>query len=103
MAAPSAVEFAASVANVCHNHAIVQSYAVNIQDNAITKIRVDVGRGLFVDVFYNAVTGKISYALIESRVRLFGTDNTTSWHVHPFEDPDSHQPSAPVSFEDFLL
>ncbi len=102
MAAPDAVEFATRVAGACQASPIVQSYSVSIQDNVLVKVRADLRPDLFVDVFYNAVTGKTSFALIRSSVRLYGVDNTTSWHVHPFEDPDSHQTCPPMEFEVFL-
>src|SRR4030067_488835 len=51
---------------------------------------------------YNAETNKYSFALISGNERIFGADNLRFWHIHPFEDPESHIETAPVSLLDFL-
>jgi hypothetical protein len=53
-------------------------------EEPILKLRVHLGASLFVDVFFNAETGKTSFALIKDRQRIFGADNTRGWHLHPF-------------------
>jgi hypothetical protein len=54
-------------------------------------------------VFYNADTGKCSYALIKDAMRVFGADNAfIGWHIHPFEDPSEHVASSELSFQEFL-
>ncbi|MBI4721107.1 MAG: hypothetical protein HY770_07815 [Chitinivibrionia bacterium] len=102
MADVDAVAFATRISHACQASRFVRSYDVTIQDNLLVKVRADLLPGAFIDVFYNAQTGKTSFALIESNVRVYGADNTTRWHIHPFENPNSHQPSEPVSFETFL-
>ena len=55
-------------------------------------LRLDMTTGGFIDVFYNEQTGTVAYALIQQDKRAFGADNTGSWHVHPFDDPERHDP-----------
>lgn len=66
-------------------------------------MRVGVITGGFIDTFYNEDTGTTAFALIRQGRRVFGVDNTGSWHLHPFADPSQHvpQPGA-MSFADFV-
>ena len=54
---------------------------------------------LFLDVFYAANTGKISFAIIQNNQRIFGCDNLNGWHVHPFGNPERHVPISEPSLE----
>jgi hypothetical protein len=45
-------------------------------EEPVLKLRVHLGASLFVDVFFNAETGKMSCALIKDGQRIFGADNT---------------------------
>lgn len=66
-------------------------------------IRVPIQSGQFVDAFHNEVTGRTAFTLINNNQRIFGADNTGSWHIHPFDDPARHDPlSAPMTFAEFL-
>ena len=66
-------------------------------------LRAHLADGSFADAFYNEATGKTAFALIKSERRIFGADNTGGWHWHPFETPDSHNPTPEaVTFENFL-
>jgi hypothetical protein len=71
-------------------------------DDPILKLRIHLGVVAFVDVFLNAETGKTSFALIKEKQRIFGADNTREWHIHLFDNPESHQPCEEMSFESFL-
>jgi hypothetical protein len=71
-------------------------------EEPVLKLRVHVGTSLFIDVFYNAETGKTSFALIQEGQRIFGADNTRGWHRHPFESPERHCPCEATSFASFL-
>ena len=66
-------------------------------------LRVTVTVGGFVEAFYNEVTGTMAFVLIQDSSRVFGTDNTGGWHLHPFSDPTEHIPlSEAMSFADFI-
>ena len=57
---------------------------------------------LFLDVFYAANTGKISFAIIQNNQRVLGFDNLNGWHVHPFEDPNQHVPIPEPSLDHII-
>jgi hypothetical protein len=58
----------------------------------------------FIDAFCNEQTGTTAYTLIRQGQRAFGADNTGGWHVHPFADPDRHEPlSTPMSSAEFVV
>jgi hypothetical protein len=69
-------------------------------EEPVLKLRVHLGASLFVDVFFNADTGKTSFALIKDGQRIFGADNTRGWHLHPFGE--RHCPCDETSFASFL-
>jgi hypothetical protein len=54
----------------------------------------------FIAVYFSALTGKTSYALIRQGRRLAGYDNYKFWHFHPPAAPNSHLPcEEPTSDE----
>ena len=66
-------------------------------------IRVPLTIGGFVDVYYNEETETTAYALIKENKRIFGSDNTGGWHIHPMNDPKQHKPlSSPMIFSGFI-
>jgi hypothetical protein len=66
-------------------------------------MRIHVTSGGFIDAFYNEQTGTMAFALIRHGQRAFGADNTGGWHVHPFVEPDRHDPLPdPMAFADFV-
>jgi hypothetical protein len=81
---------------------IVTGIELLLLDEPVLKLRVHLGAVAFVEVFFNAETGKTSFALIKDRQRIFGADNTRGWHTHPFDSPESHHPCEEMVFESFL-
>ena len=81
---------------------MVTGIALLLLEEPVLKLRAYVGALVFVDVFFNAETGKTSFALIKDQHRIFGADNTRGWHLHPFESPESHYPCETMSFAGFL-
>jgi len=66
-------------------------------------LRINVTTGGFVDAFYNEQMGTTAFALIRQGRRAFGADNTGGWHVHPFANPDRHDPlPGAMSFIEFV-
>jgi hypothetical protein len=103
MAHVSPFEFARAVQSACDRSDLVAGYDVQILDDTVVKVQAILTYDAFIDVFYNADTGKCSYALIEKAARVFGADNAfIGWHIHPFDDPSQHVPSSEISFLDFL-
>ena len=65
--------------------------------------RIDVATGGFVDAFYNEQTGTTAFALIQAGRRVFGVDDTGGWHIHPFDEPDRHDPlPGAMTFAEFI-
>ena len=56
----------------------------------IVEGRVKLGRDAFMAVYFNALSGKASYALIHEGRRLAGYDNYRFWHYHPPGDMSRH-------------
>ena len=103
MADLDAVTFARAVQHSCHAVEIVASYDVQLLDDVVVKIRVALVAAAFIDVFYNADSGKCAFALVQDGRRIFGADNAyIGWHLHPFENPEQHLPCDEISFEEFL-
>ena len=58
----------------------------------VLECRVELGAETFIAVYFNALTGKTSYALIHLGQRMAGFDNYQDWHRHPFGADDQHIP-----------
>lgn len=85
----------------CAQSAIITGIEPLVLEEPVLKLRAHVGALVYVEVFFNADTGKTSLALIKEGKRFFGADHTRGWHIHPFDNPDAHAPSAAVSFDGF--
>lgn len=57
---------------------------------------------IFINIFFNSETLKYSFALVKYNHRIYGADNTRNWHIHPFDNPESHEDSSEISLKDFL-
>jgi hypothetical protein len=45
----------------------------------------------------------MAFAFIHQGQRVFGADNTSGWHVHPFASPGRHEPlPEPIDFAAFV-
>jgi hypothetical protein len=98
----NAFDFSKHAINVCAKYNFIQGIEIQLLDEPVVKIKVAINDDTFINIFYNAETVKYSFALIKNNERIFGADNTKSWHMHPFENPDSHVESSVVSLSDFL-
>ena len=76
MADLDAVAFARAIQHACHAVEIVASYDVQLLDDVVVKIRVVLVAAAFIDVFYNADSGKCAFALVQDERRIFGADDT---------------------------
>lgn len=56
-------------------------------------LRLHIRQGLFVQLFLGTRSDSLYFALIENERRIFGIDREQNqWHMHPFEEPDTHLP-----------
>jgi hypothetical protein len=66
------------------------------------KLRVEISKLRFIDVFYNADNGRTDLSVVEGDQRIFGYDNLGGWHKHPANQPERHDPCEEPKLEDFL-
>jgi len=52
--------------------------------------RAELTSDVFLAVYFNALTGNTSYALIQQGQRVAGCDNHRFWHMHPLHAPAQH-------------
>ena len=52
--------------------------------------RAEIADDLLLAVYFNALTGNTSYALVRGGERIAGYDNHRFWHSHPFGAADQH-------------
>ena len=52
--------------------------------------RVKISEEIFLEVYYNTLNDKKSFALIKNNQRIFGYDNYKYWHVHPHNNVTTH-------------
>lgn len=69
------------------------------QRSVLIQGRIVINDGLFLSVYFNALTSKTSYALIHNGQRVMGYDNYRFWHFHPFGSPDQHLPCEEPSVD----
>jgi hypothetical protein len=96
-------EFEKQVIASCANSPIVASVSVTGIGVTWLRLRAYLIEGSFLEAFYNEITGKTSFALIQNDQRIFGADNNGGWHWHPFETPNEHIPAKErIDFLSFL-
>lgn len=96
-------EFEAEVVAACLESPIVVGVSALGAGLTWLRLRAYISDRMFIDSFYNEATGKVAFALVDGSERIFGADNTGSWHWHPFDDPNSHVPAGePIPFLEFL-
>lgn len=97
------IEFQNYIFDVAFHSPICELPIVRQIGSSSINMRVSLKVGGFIDIFYNRQTDRFAFALIDKDQRIYGADNTGSWHVHPFDDPDQHLPiEKPVTFSDFV-
>jgi hypothetical protein len=96
-------EFENQIIAACSGSPIVASVSMTGIGVTWLRLRAYLINGSFLEMFFNEVTGKTSFALIQGDERIFGADNTEGWHWHPFEAPNEHVPaSEKIDFHAFL-
>jgi hypothetical protein len=60
---------------------------------------------LFLRFYYNGQTGTLAFALIENRQHIWGIDydNRRGWHLHPVNDPATHQAISSMSIREIIM
>lgn len=88
----------------CYTSPSVSYVEEVLVDIDILKVRVYLAQvKMFIDVFYNCMTDKTSFALIKAGRRVYGADNAKmGWHKHPFDAAGQHISCPPTTFAEFL-
>jgi hypothetical protein len=68
----------------------------------VIKLRVELNRNRFIDVFFNSRNGRTDLAVVEGGQRVFGYDNLGGWHRHPFDSPEDREVCMPPDLDDFV-
>lgn len=98
----NAFEFSREAIRLCSEFSFIIGVEILLIDEPVAKIKAVMEEDTFINVFYNAETSKYSFALIKNNKRIFGVDNTKRWHIHPFENPESHTETTVMSLLDFF-
>jgi hypothetical protein len=94
--------------SVARDFAFLIAYEEIDRTAKAVKFCLSIASGLFVSVYVNAASGKVSLALVHNSQRVFGRDNQGgTWHLHPVSNPSHHDfgPAAtrPVSLREFMV
>jgi hypothetical protein len=84
--------------DAAYNEAQLAAQAFNLRlriidrtENTLT-LMIEIDVDLAVHIYVNTKKTKLNMALVWQRRRIFGIDREGAvLHIHPFEDPDSHQ------------
>lgn len=97
-----AADFLAEVRQAAQSRPWITQVETRLEGR-VARARLRLRRHAFVDLYYNAETGSISFAYIERGKRRFGANNMKiGWHIHPFDDPEEHWASPPLTVREFL-
>ncbi len=73
----------------------VQSLIEQRRTKRTLSFRLDIGTGLFVQVFVGMRTDVLYFSLVKDEQRIFGIDREQDkWHRHPYHAPELHEPLA---------
>ena len=66
------------------------SIALSEKREITVEARVMISEEIFIEIYYNILSNKKSFALIKKHQRIFGYDNYKYWHVHPRNSAAEH-------------
>jgi hypothetical protein len=82
--------FRGALREAVDEHAPQAAVMLEEKRGIILEGRVQFGTDVFIAVYFNALSGKTSYALIREGRRLAGYDNYKFWHYHPPGETNRH-------------
>ncbi|MFH1634162.1 MAG: hypothetical protein ABIG63_09145 [Chloroflexota bacterium] len=85
-------EFEIILREAVAHHLPEASFRVRKQRSIILRGTISINDETFIQVYFNALTEKTSYALIYKRERVMGYDNYRFWHCHPMGESQKHIP-----------
>jgi len=71
----------------------------------VVKGRIFLENNFFLQVYFNARTETIAFALIKEEKRVWGIDfdSIRGWHLHPVENPDDHVIIEPKTIREIIV
>lgn len=87
-------EFKARILAALGAHFPNASIEIEEKRGIVISARAEIAAGELIQVYFNGITQKTSYALIRNNQRILGYDNRLSWHKHPADAPHTHQECA---------
>lgn len=67
-------------------------FTINQRRSVTLEIRIFFTPEVFMESYFNAITCKKSFALVQGAKRIWGYDNYRYWHHHPIDNPENHVP-----------
>ncbi len=78
------------------SHHLPQARVIVTESRGISLVcKAELTAEVFISVYFNVLTDKTSYVLIQGNQRLIGRDNYRFWHRHPLGATDQHVPCLP--------
>jgi hypothetical protein len=78
----------------CDRFWFVQSLIEVERTTSTITVHLVIGPELYVQAYLSELSGRLSFALVDPSGRLYGRDRERgTWHRHPFDDPDRHEPT----------
>lgn len=68
---------------------------VERQRAILLRATITISEETFANIYFNALTGKTSFALVHRSERVMGYDNYRFWHYHPLGKVQEHIPCSP--------
>jgi hypothetical protein len=95
-------EFRAALMTALNRHLPQAEVTLTESRGVVLTGRAKLDADTFIAVYFNALTGKTSYALVRQDRRLAGYDNYKFWHYHPPGEANRHEPCAEPTPEEAI-
>ncbi len=95
-------EFRQALVGALNRHLAQAEVTLTESRGIVLTGRAELDAEAFLAVYFNALTGKVSYALIHQGRRVAGYDNYRFWHYHPPGPTNRHLPCAEPTPEEAI-
>jgi hypothetical protein len=95
-------EFRRALMEALNRHFPQALVTINESRGIALTCRAELDVDTLIAVYFNALTGKTSYALIYHDLRVAGYDNYRFWHYHPAGEANRHVPCAEPTPDDAI-
>lgn len=95
-------QFETTLREAVRHHFPKAAFRVLRQRSIILRGTVSINEKTFVQIYFNALTDKTSYALIYRRARVMGYDNYRFWYYHPMGEIQQHIPCQEPTIDEAI-